>query len=131
MTITFVATPDTLTLSNPTLGNSELLNTQFQFKKAMSGKVYSYKKGQSLQKLILHFFNLSSAEATALRAFVEDHAGDDVTYTDWNSVAWIGHITSDPIEISTDGPDNSHDLYTSDCTIEHYSAVVEFEGELV
>lgn len=91
----------TITLKNPTLGDSRQLNLKTSFKQSMSGAIHSNKQTVTSSKLLLTFSTLDGIECAALKSFYRNAIGQTVLYTDQDAVEWTGIIGSDSLQITT------------------------------
>ena len=101
--ISFSSGGYSIDLPNPELGDSEQYNIKTKFKMAMTGAVFSYKNTPVSSRLLLSFTNLTDANKTALKTFIEDVIGSVITYVDYLSQTWTGYIITNPFEIDTYG----------------------------
>ena len=97
--ITFTRGSASVELPNPELGNSDTIQTGLTYNIMMDGAFRSYVQSTKLRRLLLTF-NLANCEnyVEELLEFYLEYAGDEITYTDYNNVDWIGHIVSNPIQ---------------------------------
>lgn len=104
----------TVTLPNPTLGDSitQSLKTKFGF--AMSGRIVTTISTQSEIKIQYNFDNLRRSNIDALLSLLATYASADLRLTDWQSVVWKVKCLSNPIEFT----ENLH----------FYSCQLDFQG---
>ena len=113
--VTFSRGGSNATLSNPVLGDSRQLNIKTTFKQTMGGSYYSY-KGSTTYKLLLTFTTITETAKDAFVAFYKANVGNQIIYTDYASVSWIGYFANDNLLVTTD---------RDGCS---YSFTVEFIG---
>ena len=97
--ITFTSPYGSVTLPNPQLGDTEQHNIFTKFAVSMSKKVHSVKMTPSHSKYLLTIINVDQTEYGNFRTWFINSRGFVHTYTDYNSVAHIGIITNEPLEI--------------------------------
>jgi len=76
-----------VTLPNPTLGDTEQLDIKVNLKHSMDGTMYSTVKTPATRKFLLDFQLLTLTQKTALVAFLTSYAGEDIKFTDWRTPA--------------------------------------------
>ena len=110
--IVFTSTAASVTLPNPILGNSEQFNTHVKYGFSMSTKVRSTIKTVTHSKLLLGFTELTTASKEALKAFLLTSRGLAVTYTDYDTIDWVGSILGDTFEFVHVGSDECTELWS-------------------
>jgi len=112
------ATPTlTVSLRNPELGDSLLIENRVQVRQDMSGDLHSFRRTPVSRRLLLTFIELSKPKVQELIDFITTSAGDEIKYTDYDSVVWRGYIMN-PAEFTTIGRKNGTCIEVSTITIE-------------
>ena len=97
-TVPYAAPTITVIIPDPNLGDSRQHENKAAFGLAMSGKVYSYIKTPTTQKLLLNFTKLSYTQFSDLKNLVYASANEVVGYLDRDSNQWTGNFLNDPFE---------------------------------
>jgi hypothetical protein len=92
----------TVTLPNPTLGDSIQHNLKTKFGFAMSGRIVTTVSTQPERKIQYNFNTLKRSHVDALITFMKTYAGSVMRLTDYNGVTWRVQCLSNPIEFSED-----------------------------
>lgn len=120
MSVTFeypTTTPtETLTLSNPTLGDNEQVNVKIIHKRTMSKRIVTHKRTPVLYRLILTWEILKDEDKTNFKSFLETVNRNTIKLTLHNGDVWHGKILNVPITFS----------HTN---TEKHSTTIEFQGE--
>lgn len=100
VTFTYPYITPTLTVQipNPSLGDANQYENKAKFGISMSGRVYSYIKTPTSQKLLLTFGKLSYTMFTDLKNLFYQSASDLIGYLDHDSNQWKGQCLNDPFE---------------------------------
>lgn len=114
-------------LRNPELGEGHTIDTGIQWRQAMSGALYSYRKTVAIDKLTLTFNNLTRRKVLEFEAFILNSAGEYIYLRDWRNRLWRGKIVTHPFEWSQ----VKLGLGQTGERKEDNSILIEFEGELV
>ena len=119
VTFTYPYTTPTLTVivPNPSLGDSHQHENPTIFGISMSGRVYSYIKTPSSQRLLLSFPKLTYTMFTDLKQLIYQSSYGEVGYLDHNSDQWRGNFLNDPFEGTN--------------TKNYFALTVEFKGVIV
>lgn len=116
-TITFFSTPDTLTLPNPTIGESETITYNVKHKITEDNKIHTHLGGGgNAERALLNFHNLTQSHRDSIITFLDAHYNDRITYTDHRGGTHYGYIVSVPASMT---------VVHNDC--KRYSFVLEFE----
>lgn len=104
VTLTYPYTSPTVTLElpNPRLGNAIQLEEDFSIDWAASGRVYTYKKAVSAEKLLLTFEALSFTQLADLKLFLYSAVNNMSGYEDYKLRTWQGIFMNNPFEKSQD-----------------------------
>jgi len=107
MSVTFEHPYDTptltLTLKAPSLGNSEKFDIKTQFHVTMDNTPYSHKKTPVKHTLLLNFGFMTKAKIDEMITFFNTSAGDQIRYTDQDSVVWYGYMLTNQNDFSMYG----------------------------
>lgn len=100
VTFTYPYTTPTITINlpNPNLGDSTQYENQVIFGIAASGRVYSYIKTPTLNRLLLTFTKLNFTQMNDLKNLLYSSANDEFGYLDHESIQWKGNCLNDPFE---------------------------------
>lgn len=108
----------TINIRNPNLGDSLLVENRTQVRRAMNGDLRSFTRTPVTRRILLTFEELSKAKVQELIDFLTTAAGDEIKYTDYDSVVWRGWIITDPAEFSTQGSKGGTCVEVSTITLE-------------
>lgn len=90
--IVFEAPSRVLTLRSPKLRNTFQIDTRVVIKRAMSGKVYTYKKTPSIFQLRWDFEAITREKTLETIIFLKRTAGQQVRVTTHDNQLWIGQL---------------------------------------
>jgi hypothetical protein len=98
----------TVTLPNPSLGDSEQHQFQLQVKKDMSGNIHTNIRGTVKKKFLLTFPLVRATVVASLRTWYQAYAGQDVKFTDWNTPANVYRVKllTNPLEATVINSDD-------------------------
>jgi hypothetical protein len=88
-------------LPNPKFGDSESLAIDMSPKRAMDGTLYTYVKTKGLRRKIVMSFTMTRLKSIELNRFLLMYISRQMKIVDHLSRAWVGYITSNPVEFST------------------------------
>lgn len=108
----------TINIRNPNLGDSLLVENRTQVRRAMNGDLRSFTRTPVTRRILLTFEELNKAKVQELIDFLTTAAGDEIKYTDYDSVVWRGWIITDPAEFSTQGSKGGTCVEVSTITLE-------------
>lgn len=114
----------TIELRNPDLSNSLLVENRVQVRRTMEGVLRSYIRTPVTHRLLLTLSEISKPKVQELINFLIASAGDEIKYTDYESVVWRGWLLTDPLEFTTVGTKD-------DTCIEVSTITLEFKGSKV
>jgi len=114
----------TITLPNPTLGDSDRHNNKTRLAFAMSGDIYSFKQTPATRTLLLTFNNIDDCGVDfstypEIVAFLKTYAGLKLRYIDHMGNAWYGIILNNPAEFTA----RNKTFYTLTIQYEGYIAI--------
>jgi hypothetical protein len=112
-------------LPNPKFGDSESLAIDMSPKRAMDGTLYTYVKTKGLRRKIVMSFTMTRLKSIELNRFLLMYISKQMKIVDHLSRAWVGYITSNPVEFNTSkrgSPGGGSELVDVE---------IEFEGTLV
>lgn len=112
-------------LPNPKFGDSESLAIEMNPKRAMDGTLYTYVKTKGLRRKLLMSFTMTRLKSIELNRFLLMYISKQMQIVDHLNRAWIGYITSNPVEFNT-----SRRGYSGGGD-ELVDVEIEFEGTLV
>jgi len=115
-----------VTLPNPELGNSEILDLKDRFHIAMSMRVYSYFHTPAVMKLLMTFKTLTWMQKEALITFIDATDGEIITLVNWLGETFAGRITNEPMVFASHagGFITNSDNQSPD----FYNVTINFEG---
>jgi len=100
-----------VSLKDPSYGDSEILDTNTTIHVSMDKTLYSYKK-KVKEQLLITFSDLTKTELDAFITFYLANAGYVLGYTDTLNNNWTVTILNDPIEYITNSGIGDCSLYT-------------------
>lgn len=90
----------TITLPNPTLGDSVTHSLKTKFGFSMSGLVLTTISVQPEKKIQYSFNKLKRSQVDSILSFLALYASSDIRLTDFNSVIWKVKCLSNPLEFT-------------------------------
>lgn len=95
--ITFNYLDAQLILPSPRLNDSDSLELQFHMDRAMSGKIYAYKKQTAAQRrLSLFFEHCNRPKVLETIGFLRRSMGKIIEYVDYENNKWKGVVLTSP-----------------------------------
>ena len=88
-------------LPNPKFGDSESLAIEMNPKRAMDGTLYTYVKTKGLRRKLLMSFTMTRLKSIEFNRFLLMYVSKQIKIVDHLDRAWIGYITSNPVEFNT------------------------------
>ena len=88
-------------LPNPKFGDSESLAIEMNPKRAMDGTLYTYVKTKGLRRKLLMSFTMTRLKSIEFSRFLLMYVSKQIKIVDHLDRAWIGYITSNPVEFNT------------------------------
>jgi len=99
--VTLQAGGTTTQLPNPDLGDAEGLNVSVNYREAMNGKPYVYRKQTNDRNISLTWSNLNRGKLVELMEFFKAYIGQEITIVDHESVTWKAILTDDSVTVRT------------------------------
>ena len=108
----------TLTLPNPTFGNSQNNRHTLTVRHDINGGTKTYIQRSKNVQLDMTFDNINATEFANIKSYIASYLQEELQLTDQYSRVYIGHIVTEPIDYVENRPSCS------------YTVTLNFVGEL-
>lgn len=114
----------TTLLPNPQSSDSEAVDHQVNFRRAMNGTRYSYVKSSEVRRLNYSFESVGRGKLIELQEFFKAHAADEIRLVDHRGDVWRVRFVPSELSLTTD----SHTPFAGGIRYESGSFSLEFVG---
>jgi hypothetical protein len=101
VTLTAGSPPVTTSLPNPDFGDTEGLNVQINYREAMDGTPYVYRKNAGSRTITMTWSNLGRGKLVELAEFFKAFIGQTIIINDHEGQAWTAIFDDTSLSINT------------------------------